>query len=127
MKILTRHLNDRALNYAVAKALEWTDYPTDSAEQGQYWHMNGKVYGPKMMKGAWHQTVDKWMDSLIDEHRISTTVDHSGVWIAYMRYNLNDERRYMSPGSTRQEAVKRCFVTWKLGVEVEIPEDPNLL
>lgn len=47
---------------------------------------------------------------LFQEHRISTTCDSSGVWIAYCAYNYVDEQRCMASGSTLLEAGYRCLL-----------------
>ena len=53
---------------------------------------------------------DQWVETQIDAHKISTTIGHSGVWIAYMGYNLNDEQEFMQSASDRRYAVCRTLL-----------------
>lgn len=58
---------------------------------------------------------------IIERERISTTVDHSGVWLGFINYNLMDSQRHMHSGRTALEAAMRCYVQSKLGPEVDLP------
>lgn len=46
-----------------------------------------------------------------------------GVWLAYTRCLQTSESNLMNYGSTPLIAVMRCFVTSKLGNEVEVPNE----
>ena len=58
---------------------------------------------------------------LLNKYKISRTIDHSGLWVAYAGYNLNDEQRHMQCDALELVAGLRCFVASKLGYEIDIP------
>jgi hypothetical protein len=60
---------------------------------------------------------------LLNQHKISRTIDHSGLWIAYTSYNLNDEQRHMQCDKSELVAGLRCLVALNLGEVVEVPEE----
>ena len=106
----TYSMTGLALQYAVALALD----------------LNPKAY--KNEKGAYLVTDRRANTPLLitagdiqDKHRISAEVGHDGIWIAYNLYNYADERRNMQGGRTREEAVFRCLVDMKIGLQVDIP------
>lgn len=59
---------------------------------------------------------------IIEQEKISITINDSGVWIASMDYNYSDYPLYMQAGKTALIAAMRSYVASKLGEEVEIPE-----
>ena len=59
---------------------------------------------------------------LLNEAKISRTVDHSGVWIAYSGYNLNDEKEHMQGDADELVAGFRCYLACKLGDLVDVPD-----
>lgn len=61
---------------------------------------------------------------ILSEARISRTIDHSGLWVAYWTdgYMDGDEgRKWMHCDRRELVAGLRCFVSSKLGDEVEVP------
>ena len=124
MKTKTATLTGAALAYAVALADGQKPHAMVEPDYGQ--QRPREVYVAINLGPCSHEvyTVDSCRaDDIIDREKISTMVDHSGVWVAYMGYNLNDERLHMSAGATRREAAMRCFVASRLGKDVEIPEE----
>lgn len=119
MKVKTINLTGTALDWAVATCEGYfiTIKPTEVVyvhpETGE-WHFNGNWEpSAKPMQGQ----------PIIEREKISTTIDHSGVWIAFDEYNYADERRFMQSGPTMLVAGLRCYVASKMGDEIEIPEE----
>lgn len=110
----TKHLSGLPLDYAVARAKEY-ECTVPSWTGASF---TALINGSDVF---FQPSTDMWGDSIIDREKISTTVDHSGVWIAFLGANYADEARHMMSGATRREAAMRCFVASKLGDEVEIP------
>lgn len=67
----------------------------------------------------------KWAEGgpLLNRHKISRTINHSGLWIAYAGYNLNDEPRHMQCDRSELVAGLRCLVALNLGEVVDVPEE----
>ena len=133
MLVNTSTLTGPALNFAVATAqglsvsfADW--YKPDEGCQLQvsrsasgidsiYWHLGGR-YDPA---GDWAQG-----GPLLTEARISRTIDHSGLWIAYWTdgYGDGDEaNKFMHCDRSELVAGMRTFVAGKLGDTVEIPDE----
>lgn len=123
MKVLTKDLIGTALDWAVAKAqqlVEGGPYDDFCIRRGElYLWCNGalrdEVYSPTI---NWSQG-----GSLLNQHKISRTIDHSGLWIAYAGYNLNDEQRHMQCDRSELVAGLRCLVALNLGEVVDVPEE----
>lgn len=63
---------------------------------------------------------------ILTRERISRTIDHSGLWIAYWTDGYGDEdyyKKWMQCDRSELVAGLRCFVTSKLGDEVEVPDE----
>lgn len=60
---------------------------------------------------------------LLNEHKISRTIDHSGQWIAYAGYNLNDEKLHMQCDRAELIAGLRVILTQTLGETAEVPDE----
>lgn len=63
---------------------------------------------------------------LLSKERISRTIDHSGLWIAYWTdgYTEGDAGKlWMQCDKSELVAGLRCYVASKLGEEVEVPEE----
>lgn len=97
------YILDSDITRAQVKACEDSPFLSDQ----QYWQPTRAVEG----------------DDIIDRERISTEIGHSGQWLAYSMYNLNDDKNFMVIGTTRREAAMRCYVLSKLGDDVEIPKE----
>lgn len=61
MKVLTKELSGPALNWAVAKAKGWKDYPEGCVEAGRFWHTQPEraPFDPVVPKEVW-QPAYKW-------------------------------------------------------------------
>ena len=60
---------------------------------------------------------------ILTEAKISRTIDHSGLWIAYYGYNYADAKEFMQCHTSELVAGLRCYVSMRLGATVEIPEE----
>lgn len=126
MKIKTSELTGAALDWAVAKC----DDRRINFNPGGGLEVRGRTEEGAELPEAW----DLWMPwhpsttwaqggEIIEREKISTTVDDSGVWIAFNHYNYADEKRFMRAGPTPLTAAMRCFISSRLGDEVEVPEE----
>lgn len=133
MKIKTSALIRTALNWAVAKCE--TKHPI--------YHRNYSVLEEKLGIKGYNISVETKYDSLgrnynppyspstdwaqggpiIEREKISTTIDHSGLWIAFNGYNYSDEKEFVQCDRSQLIAAMRCYVASKLGNEVDIPEE----
>ena len=109
MKVKTNTLNDEALDWAVSRYTDKHVTPTDI-----HW-------------GNWAPSRDFSLGApILSRERISRTIDHSGLWIAYWSdgYTEGDEgKQHMQCHRSELVAGLRCVVARKLGDEVEIPEE----
>ena len=63
---------------------------------------------------------------ILSRERISRTIDHSGLWVAYWAegYVEGDAgKKWMQCDRSELVAGMRCYVASKLGDEVEIPDE----
>jgi hypothetical protein len=58
---------------------------------------------------------------IIEREKITISVDHSGLWLAWNGFNYADSKEHIQYGPTPLIAAMRCFVASKLGDEVEVP------
>ena len=81
-------------------------------------------YCDAVLNSCYSPTTD-WAQAgpLLNQHKISRTIDHSGLWIAYAGYNLNDEQRHMQCDRSELVAGLRCLVALNLGDTVEVPDE----
>ena len=123
MLLKTSELTGPALDWAVAKVL------------GLGYQLDDK-YGPMCFRPVTTPGVVHWDSKpppystdwaqggpILSEARISRTIDHSGLWIAYSAYNYSDEKQHMQCHNEELVAGLRCFVTSKLGDEVDVPKE----
>jgi len=111
MKIKTAYLTGPALNWAVASS---DGRPRDVRTfQAGYFDYSMYHYSTDWAQGG----------PLLNQHKISRTIDHSGLWIAYAGYNLNDEQRHMQCDRSELVAGLRCLVALNLGEVVDVPEE----
>ena len=118
----TWELNGAALDYAVAMAegvqvLLWSNSEPANKSVVVLPYRKGEypcLYNPSIGDAG---------DAIIDREKISTLIHHSGVWLAYLGFNHNDDRKFMTTGSTRREAAMRCWARSKLGDEIDIPKE----
>lgn len=60
---------------------------------------------------------------IITKEKISVTVEHSGIWLAFINQNYANERRFVQSGPTPLIAAMRCYVAYKLGDKVNVPKE----
>lgn len=133
MKIKTANLTSSALDYAVAIAkgmrkedikLPWRKdgslYTNLRDEEG---NLNGRyMTGPDLIFSRMWESGGP----ILTEARISRTIDHSGLWIAYYAEGYGepeDDRKFMQCDRNELVAGLRCYVAMTLGDEVEIPKE----
>ncbi len=119
MKIKTSTLIDVALDWAVSKC-ENRKYVYSVTTGGDY---NGNTtHGHTLNYSTdWAQG-----GPILTEARISRTIDHSGLWVAYWTDGYDDSdagKKWMQCDRSELVAGLRCYVASKLGDEVEIPEE----
>jgi len=108
----TSELIGAALDWAVIKAI----YP--SADNGSFW----------LSFAVANKHSKDWNLSgpILTRERISRTIDHSGLWIAYWTdgYTEGDEgKKWIQCDRSELVAGLRCFVASKLGDEVDVPKE----
>lgn len=89
-----------------------------------------RVYKNEIMKqqGIPFTPTTNWAQGgpILTRERISRTIDHSGLWIAYWTdgYTDGDEgNKWMQCDRCELVAGLRCYVVSKLGEEVEVPSE----
>ena len=113
----TFELTGRALNWAVILAngqIPCMDHKTFVRRKN-----NNLVW---WLDREYHQRWDH-AGPIIEREHISTTQDHSGLWIAYIGWNYSDSKEHMTCDRSKLIAAMRCYVASKLGDEVEVPEE----
>jgi hypothetical protein len=116
MKVKTSNLNDEALDWAVA--LIEKPGIVGVRPDGKLGAAGNLAFSPSrdFALGA----------PILSRERISRTIDHSGLWVAYWSdgYTEGDEgKQHMQCDRSELVAGLRCVVARKLGDEVEIPEE----
>ena len=116
MKIKTAQLIGVALDWAVAKC--------EGFKYELYEHNRKKWENGPYRPRHWQPSTD-WSQGgpLLNQHKISRTINHSGLWIAYAGYTLNDEQRHMQCDRSELVAGLRCLVALNLGDEVDVPDE----
>jgi len=104
-------LNPVALDWAVAEASGTPIYR--SGETMTRMDVDGNVY--------WKPSTD-WAQggAIIEREGIGLERDDQGIWFA--SYDLSAETAWGATGKTPLEAAMRCYVSVKLGNDVELPE-----
>lgn len=122
MKIKTSELTGPALDWAVAKLQKAdvltcaTGEPTMALEFLSLHDVGWANYSTDWAQGG----------PLLTEARISRTVDHSGLWIAYWTsgYVEGDAGRlWMQCDRSELVAGLRCYVALNLGGTVDVPDE----
>ena len=123
MKIKTSEATELQLDWLVAKC-EGHGYVMGETEYAP----DGRTYqrGTAQATGPHYST--NWAQSgpILSRERISRTIDHSGLWIAYWSdgYTEGDEgKHHMQCDRSELVAGLRCVVARKLGDEVEVPDE----
>lgn len=116
----TNELAGAALQHAVMLAEGWTYFQRTPEQCAVYARNSGPtqtwtVAGPDFLTGPAG-------DDIIDRELIDTLTVAGGTdgWEAHI-YLPNE--MVIAFGATRREAAMRAYVAWKLGDEVEIPEE----
>lgn len=123
MKVKTSKLIGPALDWAVATAakdidfhLYWRFY-TDGQPTKPHWGESGS--------SEQFRPSTRWDHAgpILTAARISRTIDHSGLWIAFHGFNYDDAKEHMQCDASELVAGLRCFVARELGDEVDVPEE----
>lgn len=121
MKIKTSELTDKALDWAVAKAL------------GRRVELNHQYTEDKKFEGWWQLGPNNWQPlsnystdwaqggPIIEREGINAYQMQDGAWQANLDYGMVDEAIYHGP--TPLIAAMRCYVASRLGDEVDVPEE----
>ena len=136
MKIKTSKLTDAALDWAVcmAKGLKPEDIYISRdryAKRAYLYRRNRDEDGnlaASYTTGSSLLFSSRWEAGgpLLSQERISRTVDHSGLWIAYWTDGYTEKnvgKLWMQCDSSELVAGLRCYVAKELGEEVEVPEE----
>lgn len=113
----TSELTGAALNWAVAKAMGWSD-------EGLQNLVDGDEYPEAAFSTNWAQG-----GPILERERIKTFPNVGGAWSAQMKVRTEDGTlsgqvtHYHGSGPTPLIAAMRCFVVARLGDEVEPPEE----
>ena len=122
MKTKTSELTDRALDWAVVSIECARPAPFKSIPA----ILNGTVRIFRADIGAHSMPVSPSTDwaqggPIIEREKIGVDCDDLGTWFA--SYDLSAETAWGATGPTPLIAAMRCYVTSKLGDEVDIPEE----
>lgn len=127
MKIKVSAATALQLDWMVAKCKGGTDFASDGIVMG--FKLNGKQ---RVLAKGWggmsFLPSTDWAQGgpILTDARISRTIDHSGLWVAYWTdgYTDGDEGMlHMQCDRSELVAGLRCYVISKLGEEVEVPEE----
>lgn len=124
--VKTAELTGAQLDYAVGLANGYIAYPEDSVEQGKVWHLNrdtapfGEImyvedYTPSTCWNAAVPIIEKHL------HAFDHMQSKDRVCAIIKRADLKNGGWDYGYGPTVLIAAMRCYVTYKLGNEVEVP------
>ena len=101
---------------ATPQQLDWMVTYVLYGEQAHYIYKHSKVR---------NQYASNWAHAgpIIEGERLCIDIGHDGVWLACNKQNYDDVPEFMHAGSTTLIAAMRCFVAFRLGDEVELPEE----
>ena len=132
MKIKVSEATTDQLDWLVGIANGWLTYPTDSVEQGLWFHTDPKIAPldyehDRIRVQSYRPTTDWAQAGPIIEREIHTLMERNGVWEAecfHPKFPNKGRFCYVSTnGATPLIASMRAFVSSRLGNEVEIPEE----
>jgi len=151
VKVKTSKLTGSTLDWAVAQALgqkniavigrgvfklpgTLVDYKDGSFSACPFYTAAAKKAVFDCDKSPFYAETDWWEPStsaaqggpLLTEARISRTIEHSGLWIAYWTDGYgegDDDRKCMQCDRSELVAGLRCLVALKFGDEIDIPEE----
>ena len=120
----TSDLTGASLDWAVAKAQGWVDYPEDSIERGSKWHCDPEKapFGQVMWKSNFQPSTDWAQGGVILEREEIGFAKYgpNGTWKAVIG---EIPRGIPCYGPTPLIAAMRVFVASRLGNEVDVPEE----
>jgi hypothetical protein len=122
MLVKVAALAGQALDWAVAKCKGWITYPTDSVEQGDWYHTDAASaplgYAHNRVYRKDFSPSSNWAQGgpLIDLAGIA--VSFGPQWTA-----VHNQRLGTVTGHTPLIAICRCYVASQLGDEVEVPDE----
>lgn len=122
MKVKVSNLTGAKLNWAVAKC---EGHEIDSLMGGAVWYwLKCSLTGDMEVVDLYNPSID-WAQGgpIIEREKITVSIGHDGVWIAYSMQNYEDRKEYMQAGPTALIAAMRCYVSMRLGNTVDIPEE----
>lgn len=123
--IYVREATGLVLDYLVAKAQGWVDYPTDSFGADRYWFTDPDKapFCQYIEKRGYHPS-KVWSQAgpLIERALIDLLYMGDGVSEHYWRAEAIGGYT-ASEGPTPLIAAMRCFVAYKLGDYAEIPKE----
>ena len=126
----TSDLTGASLDWAVAKAQGWVDYPEDSIERGSKWHCDPEKapFGQVMWKSNFQPSTD-WAQGgvILEREKITVGYERYGAqggetWDA-VKKAFDDTALWLEYGPTPLIAAMRCFCASRLGDEVDVPEE----
>lgn len=129
--VAVKDLSGAALDWAVAKALGYADYPDDSVEQGAWWYTDPvkAPFSERIRKADWKPSTD-WRQGgpLIEKYglRIDPPIHGGdGQWAGVFFTDPEDHdeefTHYEIDGPTPLVAACRALVEAKLGDIVKVP------
>lgn len=134
VEVKTSELIGEALNWAVAKAQGWVNYPDDSIEQGSLWHTDPArlvfgtthrvaTYKPSTSWAQCGPLILEYQPALIPEaHDGAEGTEYSEKWYANIYYNGGDEYT-TEPCLTPLIAACRAIVATVFGDTVSVPAE----
>lgn len=127
MKIKISEATELQLNWLVAKALRYTDYPEDSLEHGLIWYIDpDKTPFGRIVEKRYFKPATDWSQGgpIIERERIDP--DPIEIWedVGLVKiWGASIDYGYQQEGPTLLIAAMRCYVASKLGDDVDIPEE----
>ena len=122
----TSELSGAALDWAVAKCLAVDGFGAREVQLGEYGPLFGKGYLWPSLGSTKVTASTNWSQGgpIIERNGINLLQNtfHSTYWEASIG-SLDDHERPAEIGPTPLIAAMRCFVSSKLGDDVEIPEE----
>ena len=119
IEVKTAELTRLALDWAVARALGFVDYPEDSVEQGAWWYTDPlkAPFGERIYKADWKPSTD-WRQGgpLVEGYAVSLETRPGDGWLAQVR-----GCQTATADLTPLMAVCRAVVVAKLGDIVNVP------
>ena len=126
MKIKTATAEGEVLNWLVATAQGLDSFLTTPGKHLCVWKVCA-LTGEREGSASYRPSTD-WAQGgpILTEARISRTIDHSGLWVAYWTDGYDDSdagKKWMQCDRSELVAGLRCYVASKLGDEVDVPEE----